>query len=182
MEVTTLIKPSESNKFNLVTIIVVIDIIGFIIYGIAMMYKSFFSDINKLVWYIIENNNIIANAYLPYSIADILFISISIFAYIILGFLLIKRNKIFNITFTVVQIITVFLYCFKYILLINSTMYAVTAGDIKTVAFSDFNFLINEMTRNTTYIYSSVFLILMSIMLIIYIWKSKYFKSFKHKG
>jgi hypothetical protein len=179
MEVNTVSNLIERKSFRFGVIIVFADIIGFIIYGTVQFYQSFITDLLRIATYTINKGDIYVNGYLSYSIANSIFTIVAIIGYIVLGILLLKRKKVFKKIFTLIQSSTVLLYCFKYVLLINSTVYVVTSGAMKHAAFSDYKFLIGELTRNTKYMYSSVFLIVMSIALIIYIWKTKYFETYK---
>ena len=168
-----------AKTFPLMQIVLIADIIGFVFYGVIKLWKSFFIDISYIIQFICNNTSMMANAYLSYSIVDFLLICISIIIFIILGIqMFLNSHRTFRVLFTLGQILVVFLYCINYPLLLNSTVYAVTAGEVKNLIFVDLSIWMEHIFVNKQYLYSSVALIFASTFLITYVWKSSRFNSY----
>jgi Tfp pilus assembly protein PilZ len=168
-------KLTES-RINLWNGIVLINIIGFIVYGSIRLYKSISTGMPYLFQYIMDKENLYANAYLEYSIAGGIFIFIAIVGYSVLAVMLLTRKKGFRNVFTLIHISIVVLYLFERLLLVKGTIYAVTAGEVKPSIISDFNKILELAIRDTKFIYSSIFLLLITVVYVTFIRMKKHFR------
>jgi hypothetical protein len=74
------------------------------------------------------------------------------------------------------QIGTVALYGFKRLLLLKGTMFAITGGEIRLSIFSNFKDIIELFNQDMKFVYSLIFLIIITAIYVAFIWINKHFR------